>query len=148
VTFGTLDGAVRDAEAIASRPNALPLHPCLKKVSHLDERGQVVVPSEPNAIKFERFIFDVLNHTTKTLLVEIDRDTAFAPVKNADSAGIDTPSSAMAAMSKLHAEWLRRARAVVAPDIAVEISPFFAIDEADLQGKPVPARVDEPLFLI
>ena len=42
--------------------DALPFHVAHKKVPHVDESGQLVEPSEPNALKFERFIFDLLPH--------------------------------------------------------------------------------------
>ena len=40
--------------------------------------------SEPNAIRFERFIFDLLPLAEKALVVEVDPAEAFAPVKNSD----------------------------------------------------------------
>ena len=38
----------------------LPFHIALKKVPYVDEQGCSVDPAEPNAFKFERFIFDLL----------------------------------------------------------------------------------------
>ncbi len=38
----------------------LPFHRASKKVPYVDPSGQLVEPSEPNATKFERFIFDLL----------------------------------------------------------------------------------------
>ncbi len=41
-------------------------------------------------------------------------------------------------MIRLHTEWLRAAGAEVAPDVAVEISPLFALDAAELTDKIQP----------
>ena len=38
----------------------LPFHRAIKKVPYVDERGETVKPAEPNAVKFEQFIFDAL----------------------------------------------------------------------------------------
>lgn len=43
-----------------SQETELPFHVAYKKVPHLNtETGEVVVPTEPNALKLEKFIFDV-----------------------------------------------------------------------------------------
>ena len=44
----------------AARPDSLPLHLAFKAVPFLDAAGERVVPRAPNAIKFERFIFDLM----------------------------------------------------------------------------------------
>ncbi len=134
-------------ERIASRPNALPAHPCRKKVAHLDEQGRIQQPDEPNAIKFEKFIFDLMHHTNRTALVESDRDATFAPVKNPDSMTTDTAATARAAMVRLHAGWLRDAGTEVAPGVDVEISPLFALNRSDLDDKTLAASIGEPTFL-
>ncbi|MEX0792403.1 MAG: UDPGP type 1 family protein, partial [Pirellulaceae bacterium] len=45
---------------VAKQADSLPWHQAHKKVPHLDEQGNLVEPEEPNAIKFVRFIFDLL----------------------------------------------------------------------------------------
>jgi UDP-N-acetylglucosamine/UDP-N-acetylgalactosamine diphosphorylase len=37
----------------------LPFHVARKKAEHIDDRGRPVAPAQPNALKFERFIFDL-----------------------------------------------------------------------------------------
>ncbi len=44
----------------ATHQSSLPFHRALKKVPYVNEQGQRVEPDAPNAIKFERFIFDLL----------------------------------------------------------------------------------------
>src|SRR4029079_1321582 len=36
-----------------------PIHRAFKKVPYIDDSGRVVEPASPNAIKFEKFIFDL-----------------------------------------------------------------------------------------
>ena len=132
---------------IASRPNALPAHPCRKQVVHIDQHGRVQRPDDPNAIKFERFIFDLMHHTNHSVLVESDRAATFAPVKNPDSMATDSVATARAAMVKLHTEWLHDAGTEVSPGVDVEISPLFALNSSDLGSKSLPASIGEPTFL-
>ena len=95
---------------------------------------------QPNAIKFERFIFDLMPPARNAIVVEVDPRAAFAPLKNASGAKDDTPESVRAQMSALHRGWLRQAGAEVADDVPVEISPLYALDAEELRRKSRPAR--------
>ncbi|MCA9211150.1 MAG: hypothetical protein KDA55_22480, partial [Planctomycetales bacterium] len=90
--------------------------------------GTRVEPNEPNSIKFERFIFDLLPAANHAIVVEVDPAEAFAPVKNANDAETDTPRIAQAMMVALHRRWLREAGAEAPNDVPVEISPLWALD--------------------
>ena len=129
---------------IASRPNALPAHAIRTRMTHIDAHGRIQQPGEPNAIEFRKFIFDLMHHTDRSVLVESDRAATFAPVKNPDSMTSDTASTARAAMVRLHTDWLRHAGTDVAPGVEVEISPLFALNRCDLGGKSLPSSIDEP----
>ena len=74
-----------------------------------DQSGQRVEPANENALKFERFIFDVLPAARWTV-VETTRDE-FAPLKNAT--GADSPATVLAALIRQAADWLEHAGAVV-----------------------------------
>jgi UDP-N-acetylglucosamine/UDP-N-acetylgalactosamine diphosphorylase len=129
---------------MAERPDSLPFHRARKKVPFVDESGQRVAPEEPNAIKFERFIFDLLPRATRPFFVEGVAAEVFAPVKNADGAPADTPAAAREQICKLHAGWLAQAGVPVAEGVQVEIDPRLAIDaatvaEAVAAGKLPPA---------
>jgi UDP-N-acetylglucosamine/UDP-N-acetylgalactosamine diphosphorylase len=84
----------------------LPLHRAKKKAPYLDRDGRRVEPAEPNAIKLERFVFDLLPHAPRVEVHEVLREREFAPVKNAE--GDDSPSTARALVAaevaRLHAE--------------------------------------------
>lgn len=105
----------------------LPYHLAHKRVPYIDEHGNLIDPPEPNAIKFEQFIFDLLPTARSPIVVEVDEASEFAPVKNAPGAERDSPEKVQAQMIALHRRWLEQAGARVAPGIAVEISPLFAL---------------------
>ncbi|MGY8770352.1 MAG: UTP--glucose-1-phosphate uridylyltransferase [Pirellulales bacterium] len=113
--------------------DSLPWHLAHKKVPYVDASGNVVSPEEPNAIKFERFIFDLLPSAQNALVVEVDPATTFAPVKNANGAATDTPDSVKAAISALHRAWLKQCNVDVKADVPVEISPLIALDAEQLK---------------
>jgi UDP-N-acetylglucosamine/UDP-N-acetylgalactosamine diphosphorylase len=113
----------------------LPYHRARKKVPYLDGQGELIEPNEPNAIKFEQFIFDLLPLARNPLVVEVEEATTFAPVKNAPGSERDSPETVRAQMVALHRRWLERAGARVAAGVAVEISPLFALDASQVAAK-------------
>ena len=100
----------------------------------------VVEPDQPNAYKFERFIFDTLPHARLALGVETAREREFNPVKNAS--GVNSPDDVRNSLISLHAGWLRSAGVKVPEDVPVEIHSDWALDAAE-----VAARVDPSLRL-
>lgn len=128
-------------ERMAGSGASLPFHVARKTVSHLDASGEGVAPATPNAIKFERFIFDLLPEARKSIVVEIDEAETFAPVKNAPGALRDSPETVQAQMIALHTRWLRAAGCEVAPDVPVEISPLFAQNAQEVAARLSPGLV-------
>jgi UDP-N-acetylglucosamine/UDP-N-acetylgalactosamine diphosphorylase len=122
-------------EATAASAHGLPFHRAHKAVSFVDESGELQKPSKPNAIKFERFVFDLLPMAERTLVIEGDASQVFAPVKNADGAPTDTPSATKQAISSLHAKWLADAGVIVKPGVQVEINPIWAWDPGEVRQK-------------
>ena len=132
--------------------HSLPFHRALKKVAFVDESGQNVKPAEPNAVKFEQFIFDVLPMAERWAMVETDRAGEFEPLKNA--VGPDSPATVHQRMSDQFGNWLEQAGAVIPrrPDgsvpFAIEISPLFALDATELKSRIEPGLVIErPIYL-
>jgi UDP-N-acetylglucosamine/UDP-N-acetylgalactosamine diphosphorylase len=126
----------------------LPFHVAHKAVPYYNpETGAYVSPEQPNAFKFERFIFDVLPEARKALVVEADRNREFAPLKNAS--GPHSPSDVKRRLVALHSGWLTDAGVEVPSDTAVEISPLIAVDAAELAIKLKagiqPTKVDSGL---
>jgi UDP-N-acetylglucosamine/UDP-N-acetylgalactosamine diphosphorylase len=106
------------------------------------------VPAEPNALKFERFIFDLMPLAHNAIVVEVAPARAFGPLKNAPGAAEDTPQSVQEQMSAVHRQWLRAAGAEVADDVAVEINPLAALDAEELATKVRPGlRISTPTYL-
>ena len=132
---------------------SLPYHLAHKKVKHIDlKTGEIVRPTEPNAMKFERFIFDILPEATRSIVVEIDPSEGFAPLKNASDPKrpdlADTPEKVRAAMMEQHTGWLRSAGVQVAEGTPVEISPLYALDAEELEEKVAPGTsLDESTYL-
>lgn len=127
--------------------DSLPFHRASKKVGHVTKDGGRVDPAEPNAIKFERFIFDLLPEARNAFVVEARASESFAPVKNADGAASDTPALARQAISELHRSWLQDSGASVGQGVQVEINPRFAIDSAELRQKiPANLKIDSDRY--
>ena len=74
--------------------NPLPYHSAYKKAKYIDKDGNLVVPTSPNAYKFEAFLFDAFGEVDDMAILRVKREEEFAPVKNADDAGVDCPSTA------------------------------------------------------
>jgi UDP-N-acetylglucosamine/UDP-N-acetylgalactosamine diphosphorylase len=135
-------------ERVAEQADALPFHYARKKVACVDGAGRRVVPAEPNALKFERFIFDLMPLAHNAIVVEVAPARAFGPLKNAPGAAEDTPQSVQEQMSAVHRQWLRAAGAEVADDVAVEINPLAALDAEELATKVRPGlRISTPTYL-
>ena len=126
-------------EQLAADGCQLELHVAHKKVPHLSTDGQMTEPTEPNANKFERFIFDALPLANKTLIVEGDREREFNPLKNAE--GNDSPATARAALSRIGRRWLAAAGHTVDESAAVEISPLIALDADELAAALSSGRI-------
>jgi len=135
-------------ERMAARDDVLPFHLSdRKKVDYVDPSGELVEPEKGNAIKFERFIFDLLPFAANAIVVEVDAHRDFGPLKNAPGAERDTPESVKAQMAAVHREWLRQAGAEMADGVPVEISPLFALDAAELAEKiPAGTRISGPEY--
>ncbi len=82
--------------------NPLPYHVAYKKAKYIDKNGNLVVPDSPNAYKFEAFLFDAFGTVDEMAILRVKREEEFAPVKNADSAGVDCPKTARELYKKFH----------------------------------------------
>ncbi len=129
----------------------LPFHRAIKKVPYIDDTGNPVKPGEPNAVKFEQFIFDALPMAGRWAIVETDRAGEFEPLKNA--VGPDSPATVHQRISDQFGSWLEQAGAIVprradgSVPFGIEISPLFALDATELKSKIEPGLVVErPLY--
>lgn len=60
----------------------LPYHVAFKKSDYINENGELIKVSKPNAYKFEAFIFDAFNFFDSISILRGRREIDFAPVKS------------------------------------------------------------------
>ncbi len=135
-------------DRISHRSDALPFHRAQKRVPFVDLHGVPQAPDQPNAVKFERFIFDLLPWAHNTIVVEGEAAEVFAPVKNAEGAAAETPSTTRDALTRVYTGWLRAAGAQVQEGTPVEISPLWALDAQQVAERiTLPCAIRQPTFL-
>lgn len=71
----------------------LKYHRAYKKNAFVNFEGVKQVPDKPNTFKFENFIFDAFSYFDDMLLLRVDENEEFAPIK--DFTGIYNPDSAI-----------------------------------------------------
>lgn len=76
----------------------MPLHVATKVVPFIDEKGELITPSEPNALKFETLALDMIYEMDSCLSFEVSREKEFAPVKN--RVGVDSVDTARELLQK------------------------------------------------
>ncbi len=130
-------GLFARAQAVQS---TLPFHVARKKVAHLGQDSKQVTPDEPNALKFARFIFDLLPAARDPTVVQFAEADCFAPLKNAPGAEKDTPEYVRQMMCAQHRRWLEAAGAKLADGVEIEISPLFALDAAGVAERVGPEQ--------
>ena len=75
-------------------------HRAFKKNSFVNEEGVKQVPDKPNTFKFENFIFDAFAHFDEMLLLRVNENEEFAPIK--DFTGIYNPDTAIEKYNKYY----------------------------------------------
>lgn len=111
----------------------LPFHLANKKVAHITPDGEVHEPTEPNAYKFEMFVFDSLPFAQNPVIIETARADDFSPVKNAE--GVDSPKTSREDQLRQFTRWVKAAGVEIEtddtglPPFTFEISPLFADTE-------------------
>lgn len=72
--------------------NKMPLHIVKKAVPYINESGEKITPSEPNALKYETLALDLIHEMDDCMVFEVEREKEFAPVKNKE--GVDSIDTA------------------------------------------------------
>ncbi|CDW53406.1 UDPGP domain containing protein [Trichuris trichiura] len=117
-------------QQVAKNDCQLPYHMARKKIPFLSTDGRLVTPDKANGFKLEKFIFDVFPYSKKFAVLEVNREEEFSPLKNADSAKVDCPTSCRRDLYNLHRRWVEAAagRSFEAGDstIVCEVSPLLS----------------------
>lgn len=131
----------------AASASALPFHRAIKKAPCVSASGDLVKPDEPNALKFERFIFDLLPQAKNPIVVECAEEDVFAPLKNAPGAPKDTEEYVQRFMVDQHRRWLTAAGVEAPADTPIEISPLWALDAEAVARRAPEVAIDGPTYL-
>ncbi len=123
----------------------LPWHRAEKKVAYVDEKGTLIKPDKPNAVKLEQFVFDAIPLAKNAMAYTTERAEEFSPVKNAE--GVDSPTTCRRDQIRRAARWLTDAGVQIPmkngqPDATLEISPLLAVNETQLKSRPIPTKID------
>jgi UDP-N-acetylglucosamine/UDP-N-acetylgalactosamine diphosphorylase len=139
------------AQEVKKEPG-LPFHVAHKKIPFLNDKGFSVHPGKPNGYKFEMFVFDALQDTTQSVIMEVLREEEFSPLKNLK--GGTSPESVRRNISNYFGSWLESAGVTVPRDKQknilgrIEISPFFARNREEWLNKcPPKIEFKESLYL-
>jgi UDP-N-acetylglucosamine pyrophosphorylase len=76
---------------IKMKENNFQYHVAHKKANYI-KNGELIKPTEPNAYKFESFLFDAFELLDDIVIMRVKREDEFAPIKNAQ--GVDSPETA------------------------------------------------------
>lgn len=134
-------------QRISSSHDALPLHRCRRPVLGLWSGKNLPAQSVQQAVKFERFIFDLLPLAQSSLLINAERSSVFAPVKTNDPDDIDTPDRARTMMQSVYRRWFAERGVTIPQARPVEISPLFSVDSRQFRRQPVPAFGPGPIYV-
>lgn len=70
----------------------MPVHMVEKKITYINDEGEIVKPEKPNGYKFETLVLDMIHMLDNCLAYEVIRNKEFAPIKNKE--GVDSLVSA------------------------------------------------------
>ncbi|XP_041816521.1 UDP-N-acetylhexosamine pyrophosphorylase-like protein 1 [Chelmon rostratus] len=106
-------------------------HVATKKVPYVDTCGNHVKPTKPNGIKMEKFVFDVFPFSRSFVVFEVVREDEFSPLKNADGAATDSPTTARNSLLAQHCRWATAARATLLDEHGNTLPPTASVSAGD-----------------
>jgi len=107
---------------VRDKEHLLHHHIAKKKIPFCDDNGLRVTPSQINGIKMEKFIFDIFQFAQTLAVWEVLREDEFSPLKNADGAAKDTPTTCRQDLIDLHRRWAIKAGATLVSDDGATMS--------------------------
>jgi len=121
------------------KESGLQFHVAHKRIPYVDDTGLTVYPEKPNGYKFEMFVFDALQDTTQSVIMEIIREEEFSPLKKLT--GSASAESVRRDISNYFGGWLESAGLTIPRDNEknvsgrIEISPLFARNREECLNK-------------
>lgn len=128
----------------------LQLHVAKKKIPYINEDGQRLKPDKPNGIKMEKFVFDVFPYADRFVIWEVKREEEFSPLKNADSAEKENPTTCRSDIFSLHRRYIQDAGGIVETNgtpIICEISPLVSYAGEGLEKVVSKKKFKPPVLL-
>lgn len=129
-------------------------HIAEKKIPYVDEYGVRQCPAFNNGIKLEKFVFDVFPYSTNFAIWEVLRKDEFSPLKNADSAKTETPTTCRFDIYDRCSRWLEEAGATFEDNyendedsLKCEISPLVSYDGENLKELVNGQKLRRPLVI-
>jgi len=114
-------------------------HLARKKLTFLDPTSREVIhPISNNGYKLEMYIFDVFPLANNWIVMEVNREDEFAPVKNEPGNPADSPDTAKKLLSQQAIRWLEAVGAKIEDkssmlDKIIEISPTLSYEGEGLE---------------
>lgn len=113
--------------------NSLKLHVAKKKIPFIDNAGKRCTPEKPNGIKIEKFVFDVFEFAEKFVVLAVERNDEFSPLKNADSTGKECATTARNDIYRYHKKLIEAAGGHINGGDVCEISPLLSYSGEGLE---------------
>ncbi|XP_028273309.1 UDP-N-acetylhexosamine pyrophosphorylase-like protein 1 [Parambassis ranga] len=113
-------------------------HVAIKKVPFVDTCGNQVKPTKPNGIKMEKFVFDVFPFSRNFVVFEVVREDEFSPLKNADGAATDSPTTARNSLLAQHCQWAAAVGATLLDEHGNTLHPTASVSA----GGGLPAQFE------
>ncbi|KDR14652.1 UDP-N-acetylhexosamine pyrophosphorylase [Zootermopsis nevadensis] len=128
----------------------LQLHVAKKKIPYVDVNGQRHKPERPNGIKMEKFVFDVFPYADRFVIWEVKREEEFSPLKNADTAEKESPTTCRKDIFSLHRSYIQDAGGFVETNgmaVICEISPLVSYAGEGLDKLVSKKKFKSPVLL-
>ncbi|EIW66011.1 hypothetical protein TREMEDRAFT_70294 [Tremella mesenterica DSM 1558] len=111
-------------ESIQQLENKMCFHIARKKIPTVDlKSGGNIIPTQPNGMKLELFVFDVFPFTKNLSVLEVDRKEEFSPLKNSPGSMTDSPETSRKDLLSQQKRWLEKIGVEIKDDFEIEILP-------------------------
>eukprot|EP01084_Bolivina_argentea_P006669 12650_1 len=138
-----------------SNKYALPIHVARKQIPFYDsKKKETIKPADKNGIKLEFFVFDTYQYSEKCTVYNILRNEEFAPVKNKNEVGKDSPLTATIAYSNFWKQQIIKHGGKFDNDdynndkLFCEVSPLFAYLPYSYDNDEFKKRVNGKTFTL